>query len=289
MGYTPDTDLDGRRVDLGSVSLGRVDSAGVAWHLQEMEGWDGSEVRAEYQVREYDHGAWAAPVYLSERPITLAGKVVAPDLIALDGAMEQLRAAAALTATVLTVYETVPKQATVRRSGKPLIRPMSDRVAEFSLLVTAADPRRYSTALQSQTTGLPVTTGGPSPPLTPPITLSASSVTGTINAANTGTIDCPPVLTIAGPVTAPRILVQQPDGTVQTLSYSQNLLAGEELVIDCNARTVVLDGTASRRRYLSVPLGWPLIPAGGTAVIQFQSTVYDASAMITAEWRSAWL
>ncbi|MFE0651063.1 hypothetical protein ACFVZH_20980 [Streptomyces sp. NPDC059534] len=289
MGYTPDTDLDGRRVDLGSVSLGRVDAAGVAWHLQEMEGWDGSEVRAEYQVREYDHGAWAAPVYLSERPITLAGKVVAPDLIALDGAMEQLRAAAALSATTLTVYETIPKQVTVRRSGKPLIRPLSDKVAEFSLLVTAADPRRYATVLQSQTTGLPVTTGGPSPPLTPPITLSASSVTGTINAENVGTIDCPPVFTIAGPVTAPLILVQQPDGSVQSLSYSQDLQAGEVLVINCNTRTVVLDGTASRRRYLSVPLGWPLIPCGGTATIQFQSTVYDAAAMITAEWRSAWL
>ena len=289
MGYTPSTDLDGRQADLGSVALGRVDAAGVAWHLQEMEGWDGSEVRAEYQAREFDHGSWASPVYLSERPITLAGKIVAPDITALDGAMEALRTAAALTATTLTVYEAIPKQCTVRRSGKPLIRPISDRVAEYSLLVTAADPRRYATSLQSDTTGLPATTGGLAVPATPPLTLSATTVSGTIDAPNAGTIETRPTFIIAGPVTQPQILVQQPDGSVQSLIYSQNLVAGEELVIDCDAKTVILDGTASRRRYLSVPLGWPYIPASDEAVIQFQSTAYDAAAMLTAQWRSAWL
>ena len=48
MPYLPGTSLGGRRVDLGSVSLGMVDAGGVAWHLQELEGWDGSDLRAEY-------------------------------------------------------------------------------------------------------------------------------------------------------------------------------------------------------------------------------------------------
>lgn len=289
MAFVPSTDLGGRRADLGSVPLGGVDAAGVAWHLQDMEGWDGSEVRSEYQAREADHGAWSGRVYLSERPITLAGKIEAPDLVALDDAMEQLRAAAALTATTLTVYETVPKQAVVRRSGKPLLRPITDRIAEYSVLVTAADPRRYATSLQSGTTGLPSTTGGLSVPVTAPLTLSAVTVSGAFAAPNVGTIATRPVFTISGPVTQPQILVQQPDGTVQSLLYSQNLAVGEQLVIDCDSHSVVLDGTASRRRWISTPAGWPEIPAASTSTIQFQSVAYDAAAMLTAQWRSAWL
>jgi hypothetical protein len=40
--------------------------------LQTLEGWDSPEIRAEFQDREADHGAWASPVYLGSRPITLA-------------------------------------------------------------------------------------------------------------------------------------------------------------------------------------------------------------------------
>ncbi|MFF7610750.1 phage distal tail protein [Streptomyces lavendulae] len=289
MPYTPGTDLGGRRADLGAVPLGGVDGAGVAWHLQTLDGWDGSEVRAEFQQREADHGAWASRVYLGERPITLAGKIEAPDLAALDEAMEQLRAAAALTDTLLVVYETVPKQAFVRRAGKPLIRELTDRIAEFSVLVTARDPRRYAAGIQSGTTGLPATTGGLVLPDTVPFTLSATTVAGAIPAPNVGTLATRPVLTIDGPVTQPQVLVQLPDGTVRALLYSQSLAAGDRLVIDTDAHSVTLNGTASRRRYLTTPQGWPELPAESTSTIQFQAAAYDAAAMLTAEWRSAWL
>lgn len=289
MGYTPGSALSGRRVDLGGIPLGGVDAAGVAWHLQDMEGWDSAEVRAEQQQREADHGAWPAPVYLSDRPITLTGKVEAPDLPALDDAMEQLRAAAALTDTVLVVHETVPKQATVRRSGKALIKPVSDRVAEYSLLLTAADPRRYATAEDQLSTGLPSTTGGLAPPLTPPLTISATTVSGQITATNAGTFETRPVITITGPVTAPQVLAQMPDGTVRALTYSQNLGTGEVLTIDTDAHSVTLAGGVSRRRYLTTPGGWPVIPARATVPFLFQSAVYDSGAQLTVRWRSAWL
>ena len=186
MGYVPGAVLGGRRIDLGAVQLGAVDTDGVAWHLQELEGWDGSEVRAEYQPREADHGAWASRTYLGQRPVAISGKVEAPSLGLLDAALEQLRAAASLADTLLVVYEAIPKQSVVRRSGKPLIKMISDRVAEYSLLVTAADPRRYAAALQSGTTGLPATTGGLAPPVTPPLTISATTISGVIAAQNAG-------------------------------------------------------------------------------------------------------
>lgn len=290
MPFTAGQDLGGISVDLGAIPLGRVDSNGVAWALQSFDGWDGSEVRSEYTDREADHGSWASPAYLGSRPITLAGTVTAPDRTSLESALEQLRAAAALGDTTLVVYELAgPKQAVVRRSGKPLFAYVTDRIATYSVLVTAGDPRRYSTTLQTGTTGLPSTTGGLTFPVTFPVTWSATTVSGQINAVNQGSMDTRPVLTITGPVVAPTVSALYPDGTVRQLVYSLDLATGDVLVIDTDAHTVILNGTVSRRRFMTVASGWPTIPANSQVIYQFQSSTYNATAMLTATWRSAWM
>lgn len=290
MPFTAGQDLGGISVDLGAIPLGRVDSNGVAWALQSFDGWDGSEVRSEYTDREADHGSWASPAYLGSRPITLAGTVTAPDRTSLESALEQLRTAAALVDTTLVVYElTGPKQAVVRRSGKPLFAYVTDRIATYSVLVTAGDPRRYSTTLQTGTTGLPTTSGGLTFPVTFPITWSATTVSGQINAVNQGSMDTRPVLTVAGPVVAPTVSALYPDGTVRQLIYSLDLQSGDVLTVDTDAHTVILNGTVSRRRFMTVSGGWPTIPANSQVIYQFQSSTYNATAMLTATWRSAWM
>lgn len=289
MTYTIGEDLGGLRVDLGDVPLGGVDTGGVAWPLTEFEGWDAAETEGEIQRRQGDHGAWAAPVYLRERPMTLTGSIIAPDRAALDDAMDRARAAAALTDTTLTVYESTPKQAVVRRSGKPILRYITDRIASYSLMVTAADGRRYGTVLNTAPTGLPISTGGMTIPFTLPVTLSASVTAGQIQAINLGSADTRPVLRITGPVVAPMISGLLADGQAFQLIYSQTLQAGEVLTIDTDAHTVLLNGDASRRRFLSVPNGWPTIPANSQVSYQFQSNTYNATALLTVSWRSAWL
>lgn len=289
MAYTAGQDLGGLRADLGDLPLGGVDSAGVAWRLMQLDGWDSPDSRGEMQQREADHGAWATPVYLSERPLTLAGVIDAPDRASLEEAMERAQVAASLTDTLLTVWQTTPKQAVVRRSGRPVVQYLSDRLASYSLLMTAADPRRYSTVLQTATTGLPTSSGGLTPPLTPPVTVAATTVSGQADAYNAGTFDTRPVLTIDGPVTAPQILAQMPDGSVRFLNYSQTLGAGDQLAIDTDAHSVILNGTVSRRRLLTTPTGWPVIPPGGAVSFQFRAASYSAGAMLTVRWRSAWM
>jgi hypothetical protein len=276
------------RVDLGSVQFGLVDAAGVAWRIgaDGLQGWDSPEVRTQLNAREFDHGSWMGPVWFGERPVTLSGTIVAPDAPSLDVAIEQLLAADALGDTTLVVYESIPKQATVRRSGKPIIKRETDSVATFSLLVTAPDPRRYAPTLQQASTALPSVSGGLVLPAAPPWTLSASSVQGAIGALNAGTMASRPVFTIAGPVNQPQVATTYPDGSVKALSYSLNLLTGDRLVIDTDAHTVMLGG-ASRRRYISGD--WPEIPAGTQVAFQFRAATYNASALLTASWRSAWI
>ncbi|NUS29822.1 MAG: hypothetical protein HOV92_37165 [Streptomyces sp.] len=289
MTYSPGATLDGLQATLGGVALGAVDSAGVAWYLQTLEGWDSPESRGAFTERESDHGAWASPVYLGARPITLAGTIVAPSRAALELAMDQLGAAAGLTDTVLTVGEVTPKQATVRRSGKPLMQYVTDTRATYSVMVTAADPRRYSTTLQSGTTYLPSTSGGLTLPAALPWTLSATVVAGEVDATNAGDFETRPVFTISGPVASPQVLCQMPDGSVRFLNYSQDLLTGDVLVIDTDAHTVILNGNASRRRFLTTPTGWPVFPAGSTVACLFRAGGYNSTATLTATWRSAWI
>ncbi|MFD9603325.1 phage distal tail protein [Streptomyces sp. NPDC059970] len=290
--YAPGTVLDGMAVSLGSITFGTVDELGVVWRIgaeDGLQGWDSAEVRAEHTARQGDHGSWADPVYLGERPVTLAGLIEAPDKALLDDALDRLRAAVSLTDTPLVVYETVPKQATVRRSGKPLLTYITDRTARFSVLVTAADPRRYALDEQAGVTPLPSTTGGLVFPVTFPVAFSAATVAGEIRTDNAGTVETRPVLVIDGPVENPSVFAQYADGSVRLLAYSQTLAAGDQLVIDTDAHTVVLNGNASRRRFLAVPSGWPVIPAGQSVAFQFRSDTYNATALLTVRWRSAWM
>ncbi|MFJ3793905.1 phage distal tail protein [Kitasatospora sp. NPDC090091] len=288
-GYTPGLVL-GRTVTLGTLQLGVVDAAGVAWTVAKdgLQGWSGPAVRTQYSDREADHGAWAGPTYLGARVITLAGTVTAPDLPTLDAAGEQLAAAASLTDTTLVVGETIPKQVTVRRSGEVLFVPETDRVARYSVLLTAADPRRYSTTLQSQSAALPSVTGGLTLPITLPITITATTASGTITLTNAGTIATRPTLTITGPTVGGfTIVATRPDGGISQLTYSDTLNAGDSLVIDAANRRVTLNNQVSRRLYLSGT--WPEIPPQSQLALSWSCPSYDPSALLTGTCRSAWL
>ncbi|NUS16306.1 MAG: hypothetical protein HOY69_33735 [Streptomyces sp.] len=289
MGFTPGQVLGGRTVTLGTLQLGVVDSAGVAWTVAPdgLKGWAGPAIRTQYSDREADHGAWAGPTYLGARVITLTGTIIAPSLAALDAAAETLLSAAAITDTLLTVGETVPKQAVVRRSGEVLLDYDTDRVAKYSVLLTAPDPRRYSTTLQTASTGLPISAGGVTLPITLPLTITAGSSSGSLTLTNAGTIGSRPKFTVLGPVPGFNLLTSYADGTVRQLAYTDTLNAGDTLVIDTDAHTAVLNGTVSRRRYLSGL--WPEVPAGQTVTVTWNSGGTDPAALLTATVRSAWM
>lgn len=289
MTTTPGAVLDGLRATLSSVELGMVNADGVAHYLQSLEGWDSPNSRSEFTDREADHGSYASPVYLSSRPVTLAGTLVAASRDALETAMDALRAACTFDDTTLTVWESQPRQAQVRRSGKPLMQYVTDTTATYSVMVTAADPRRYGTTLHEDTTSLPSTSGGLVLPAAVPITFSGTVVSGQITATNAGDMDTRPLLTITGPVVQPIISAAYPDGSVRQLIYTQDLQAGDTLTVDTDSHAVTLNGAVSRRRFMVVPSGWPTIPARQTVSYQFQSSTYNTTARLAASWRSAWL
>jgi hypothetical protein len=279
--------IGGTPITLGSLQLSVVDDAGVTWLPTDVRGWSSPGVRAELAARQADHGAWASPGYLNARPISIEGLIAAPSTAARDAAIEQLYAAVSLTDTVLVVEETIPKQVTVRRSGEVLVERVNPYSVTYSAAVTAADPRRYSTILQSQSTPLPSTTGGLTVPLTVPLSISTTVVAGSITLVNEGNIATRPVFTVEGPVTNPTITVQYPDGTVRALLYGSTLEVGDELVIDTDLHSAVLNGTTSRRLYLSGQ--WPEIPPGTAVEVGWYADSSDPAALLTGSVRSAWM
>jgi hypothetical protein len=90
-------------------------------------------------------------------------------------------------------------------------------------------------------------------------------ITGdTATVFNAGTHTAYPLITIAGPLSNPTLV----DGVSGiTMAFSITLSAGDLLVVDCRNKSVVLNGSASRRNSLA-GLAWFSTPPKGTSAIQ---------------------
>jgi hypothetical protein len=230
------------------------------------------------------------PVYLGSRPITLAGTIVAQSRAELEGAMDQLYAAAGLTDTTLTVWEATPKQAVVRRSGKPLMQYLTDTQGH---LLRDGDGRRSAPLqhhLQIRTTGLPSTTGRPDLPGHVSVCSRRPRCPGRSTPSTPGPFETRPVLAIAGRSPRPQFRRSIRTARCVQLIYSLDLASGDVLTIDTDAHTVILNGSVSgRRRFLTVPQWLAHHPGGSESVTyQFQSSL-QRHATLTATWRSAWM
>lgn len=159
--------------------------------------------------------------------------------------------------------------------------------ATMSVQLVAVDPRIYDAAGQAVAVGLPEPVTGMTFPATFPLTFgSGGGGGGSIVAVNAGNYETRPTLTITGPCTNPRV---ENETSGEFIAFGYTLLAGETLVIDMDAHTALLDGTASL--YYTVVPGsqfWVLEP-GTSTVSFFSSDPAPTGATLTMSWASAWL
>jgi phage-related protein len=107
-----------------------------------------------------------------------------------------------------------------------------------------------------------------------------------VEATNEGNVPSPARLTITGPLTNPTI---RNETTGEDLVLTYTLGAGETLVVDMGARSVLLNGTANRYSAVNWELTdwWLLAP--GSNDISFANASYSAGASLLIEWRHAWI
>lgn len=276
------TDLGAVQVELvGAPVIGRVAPGGQHVKLGKLEGWwDSPATTGTVTQKVNGHGAFLGPAFYGPRILNAEARVdgFGPG----DSLAVARQIVSALSVDVLNrLYvtdELGTLQTDVRQEGDPVLVRSGNRMI-VSLSMIAPDPRRYG-SLNAVSTGLPVSMGGFTLPITLPVSTGGTSVDGTLFATNEGDIETPGVFIVLGPVPAGTTITAQ-DGSQLVLMDAVD--AGRQLVIDTGARTSLLDGVAHR----TVTGTWPIIRPGVNQFL-FNASAYAAGAQLSLTYRSAW-
>lgn len=269
------------------ANTGVRDVDGNEWVVSSVDGWDSPVVRVATIDRPGADGAFVGDAYYGPRAMTVKGSCISNTGHA--GVLAaRTRLAAALdallrTSGLIVVGEGPDKQAAVRR-GAALRIDVDQQHLIFEAALVAADPRKYAADQSTLTVGLPTAAGGLVFPVVYPASFGPSVAGGGGAAVNSGTVPTWPTATFTGPATSPAVELVE---TGERVTVDIVLGAGEELVVDMLTRTVVLEGTASRRSSLRAGSRWWALPPGSSTV-RFAAAAFDPSARLTLAWRSAW-
>jgi hypothetical protein len=305
-----------------------VDDDGVEWIVTSEQGWGASAgVRVDLDDRVHADGAWDSPGYEASRIVTLSGTAVAPTRRAQNLAKDRFNAAAGgrgLYPLVVT-EEHLTRLAYVRRSGEAKASDRGAFVFDFSITLVAPDPRKYDaiqairTSVAVEITGAhaidihtPITTtdnliqggqlvvGGRTYPRTYPLTYTGAGdpgptggggtpggpVNGTAALVeNTGTRDTGGLIEIRGGLENPVVLNMR---TGETLAFGLILTADDVLTVDLMERTVVLNGSTSRRSTIIAGSAWWLFEPGSTWLRLGGTPTNTGNPRMTVYYRSAW-
>jgi hypothetical protein len=245
------------------------------------------------QPRAWGNGSWSGAEWLAEVTVPLRVRVRDPEDGTSGGWLAKHQQ---LAAAFAPVHEDVEMRFTLGGReflmfGRPrLVEPDTTTIRRGYSITRAAfvanDPLIYSAEEHSETLALPVASGGLTLPLTVPIAISAAVASGQRPIVNAGSTPVGLRLRIDGPVMGPRVSLLASDGTSATLVFDLDLAAGQWLDVDTAARTVRLNGTASRR---GKTIGdWPvLLPGAGE--VSFGALTYNPLARLAVAWRDAWI
>jgi hypothetical protein len=265
----------------GAPVIGLVAPGGQQVNLGKLEGWwDAAPSTGATTQKVNEHGAFLGPGYYGARVIQAEARIDgwAPgDSLAVAAAIQACLDVDTLRPLAVT-DELGTRYADVRQEGDPIVVRQGNRVV-LSLSMVAPDSRKYSGA-QSASTGLPVSSGGFSLPVVLPVTIGGTSLPGSVVLVNNGDVDSNPTFTVTGPVPAGATIA---DLSGRALRIAEAVPAGRSLVIDTKSRTALLDGVANR----TVTGSWPVLRPGSNTFV-FNASAYDAGALLTVSYRSAW-
>lgn len=248
--------------------------------------------------RAWAHGSWSGAEWANEKVVPMRVWVLTDSAAAWVTAHQNLAAA---FAPVGDVAEQVELR--WRRGGQEFIlfgRPrmvdpdpslIGGGVSLTRCEFVAQDPRVYAgTEIITGPVSLPTFAGGLIVPFVVPFTVNSTLIGGRAELVNEGTAPTGLFLRIDGPVPQPRIILQRPDGTNQSITFNPDfdLPAGQWIDIDVAARIALLNGLprASVRGQAVWDMDpYPLLP--GTTTLRFMSSD-EAAGTVTTRHRSAW-
>ena len=284
-------------VALDGLPLTGRDADGVLWSVKKpLKGWSGrTGSTGKATQRAYQDGAWVDRAYSTGRTLVVSGDLrVRPDVGA--GGGQHLKLVAALDRLMGHLPDNDPapfvvdedglrRHVMARLDGEP-----SDPVwvnpwfVRYGFQLFAPDYRRLSgdgtAPTYSATVGLPSTQGGWVLPVTLPAAIDATVVSGTVALANAGNAPAPVTVTFDGPVPRPSV---RSAITGDSMMFDLDVLAGQSLVVDLDARTVLLNGV--RRR--NAMRGQWFQPAPNDVLV-FDAAAYTPAARMTVSQFDSW-
>ena len=263
---------------------------GTNYDLTSITGLEFMSVREGDDKRPLDHGNIdTTPDLMPNRVVIVRGEVISSDL-SLVTAMRNatgVREAnqAQLLPLVVQLYDGLKYRINcrVRRRDVPVDQEFSWGFPTFTLMFWAPDPRIYSNG-ESNNTATAGFTGGTGFGFDIAFDLSFGGGSGGAGIAyclNSGDMNTAPVVTLHGPLTAPRLIN---DSTGEEWSTTMTLASGDDLVVDMGNRTVTLFGATRYSTVTSGSVWWTLRPGGNS--VRLSAPTGTGTATIT--WRSAW-
>lgn len=264
-----------------AVTLNAVDSNGTIWRVNQdgVTGLGSPSTTLNPVPKTRQRGATAGDSFDQGRIVTIGGTVTAltPDL--LNAAINLLKASVTRAAFKLTFTETNQVQYIMaRRQGETLIAKVTNVHALYSIQVFAQDPRLFTTPLVASTREQ-ASSGGYTYPMTYPMTITSTVISGLITLTNPGAETGPVLARVDGPCHGP-IITHQGIGASTIFSLTTlNLVSGEYLLIDMEAKTVLGNGTASRSLYVTSRAWSGFDP--GLNIWSFNAVSPDPTALLT--------
>ncbi|WP_134664012.1 phage tail domain-containing protein [Amycolatopsis sp. CFH S0078] len=293
------------------------DGQGVQWLLTKEKGfWGSPSTNATFSSRLGRHGAYRSPGWKKQRTISLTARAYAEDFSVLRQAEANVLGLLAdpTKPRALTCYSEIGAlTCDVFLDDEILCTPLdviSEPGFEFSIQVVAPDPAKYSIEQQLMSSGLPRDAGDGldfAQTVQPDtnqglyfgmgadddgLSFGTSNASGFMRLTNRGTAPTTPIYTLYGPLTNPTLTAGS-----ASMRYNAVLAAGEYVVIDPSAPSVLLGGTASRRQLLSPAqfTGFAIPPAnavtGEPGLLSVGLTHTGAvtdTGYVTANFRAAW-
>ena len=259
---------------------------GTVFVTRELDLWSAPDVRAGETTRAQQHGLFPGLDWLGGRTVAASFYVTgATDPI--EVANRQALAAAWNMPTSGVSQLAWQEDDGVKYClfGKPrLASPRVEPRIPTDCRFLATDPRIYANTPSTASTALATSGGGFVVPAVVPWSGGSGGSGSTMSCTNAGTIPTGWVATFTGPLVGPA-LTHVNSGKVINLAGG-SLAAGETLVVDSAARTVLLNGTASRYSWLTATSQWFDLAPGANAV---NLTGASGAGTVQLAWRSAWL
>lgn len=245
--------------------------------------WDAPQLRTNDSDMPSSHGSLAGADRLGARLVTVAAQIVEATKAAALARWLELAAAWAPSDVDLELAYTDDSGDYLLvgrpRQARPFMANLAAGIIEAECRFAATNPFILSAAEHTADTSAPTPAVGRTYPRLYSWHYGPPGTGGSMSATNAGTAPAGWRASIVGPCSEPRLV--GPDGTV---AYGGSLAAGETLELDSRARSVLLQGTASRFALLTDFRWWTLPP--GTSEVQFSTA--DNGGHVFLSWRDTW-